>query len=1163
MLIRLPQHRSASCHRLPRAPLRSYGPGPFSFATLLLLLSLLPLAPSAVAQEASVTGTAASPAAASGVEEDEVEIYYLQDKDGNLVPVPDVTFEEFERWLKADLPGKTPPPFNLEVIRITGNARDDYAELNLVVRFVLTSGGQDWTAIPLGLPQGKLREPAVWEGEGDHFVNYDSESAQYVAWARGPDRSTHQVTLKMLSPLVESAGEKHLQLTLPPAVGFSELELRVPRQPIDARMATGGGEPETIAVETAGESSLIRATGIRGEVAVSWSAGAAPANRTPAVLEAHSSIRVTVLGPQHLHSEARLKVRSFGGPVESFQVRLPEGMRLAEPLPQHGFRVTPVAAPDSAAGAGGQWLDVQLAEPSSEPAELQLLAEMIPQPTAVVEPDAVPAEVQDGAAAPDESELIEASGFEVRGAVRQWGHVDVAVEGDWSVQWFAGAHVRRIETPPETANPAPTVARFEYYRQPFSLQLQISPREQRISVEPRYEIYVAEDQIQLEGTFKYQVNGNRAPTLDIDLKGWVVDQVFPESLIDTESSRLDQVDPLSIQLARGGQTTPAEFEIRLQAHRTVGPDATSVNFKLPRPRDSLLAPATVFVRSARNVELTPRSEEMAGLIPEPISVPRPEEMVLDENVLIYRERSVAQPAEFAADFNVRERSLVMELLDVIRIEEDEAVVEQRFSYRTAFGTVDRVLLDMPRSLLNEDVTFALGPERIPLPWFPVILADEGGIWEERAQIEVDLPESRLGPFELFVQYSLPMPQLTPEEATQLQLLLVLPPSTEEMEVVNHEVQVTAPANVHVEPAAETWTTPVAALPDSAELRSSWRWSVDAATPSIKLLITSGHEAPQEALAVEQAWVQTWLIPGRYKHRAALRVDGSADPLRVVLPPGASLLQLMVDGRGIRQVRRTNNGALEVEGISPLQREHLIELWYTTDAPARWLSRVAMALPRVIGAGAPQRLYWQLVAPQDEHLVWSARTATPEWDWQWQGYCWVRRPTQDAADLSEWVGSSGEGIAVPDASNQYLLTAFGDGRDLQVVMARRTVLVSAASLAILGCGLLLIYFPVLRHPALLMVAGVAIAAGAIVSPSTSLLAAQGAAAGIALLLVALLFERVMRRRRDPQPIIRGSSYVGSESKTTDFPVTRPDTGSHVTSTAAHLPLPLTASEPKSL
>jgi hypothetical protein len=199
----------------------------------------------------------------------------------------------------------------------------------------------------------------------------------------------------------------------------------------------------------------------------------------------------------------------------------------------------------------------------------------------------------------------------------------------------------------------------------------------------------------------------------------------------------------------------------------------------------------------------------------------------------------------------------------------------------------------------------------------------------------------------------------------------------------------------------------------------------------------------------------------------------------------------------------------------------------------------------------RRLYWQLVLPPDEHLLINPPDFTGEYSWAWTDFHWGRRPLLDQAELEAWSGATTE-TPVPAATNRYLFSGIGAGDVLEVRTAGRSWLVLTASGGALVLGLLLIYVPMVRHPALLLCAALGILAAGAIYPEPTLLISQAASLGLLLTAMAGWLERSMSRRRRRAGLYRGgaSSFVDRESTQTHHPPA-PNVP-HSTETAAALP-----------
>ncbi len=80
-------------------------------------------------------------------------------------------------------------------------------------------------------------------------------------------------------------------------------------------------------------------------------------------------------------------------------------------------------------------------------------------------------------------------GFEVLGAVRQYGDIALNVADDWQADWETGTLVCQVDPAEvdaslQSSNP---IAAFQYDRQPWSVRVTISPRA-LVHVTPKFEL---------------------------------------------------------------------------------------------------------------------------------------------------------------------------------------------------------------------------------------------------------------------------------------------------------------------------------------------------------------------------------------------------------------------------------------------------------------------------------------------------------------------------------------------------------------------------------------------------------------------------------------------------------------------------------------------------
>ncbi len=208
---------------------------------------------------------------------------------------------------------------------------------------------------------------------------------------------------------------------------------------------------------------------------------------------------------------------------------------------------------------------------------------------------------------------LELAGFEVveAAAHRQWGHIAVAVVGDWRIAWGSRARVRQVAELPAQLQRQAVVAGFEYFGQPASLMARVVPRQTRISVDPQYLYTIDARQLQLDARLKYNIRGAKTSNLEIAIPGWEIDAVGPTDLVDANAGLSNRATSTIVPLA---QPTSGEFELLITAHRNLPPNTSRLQITVPAPMADVVAPAVIALLPADNVRLRPRDNELQGLV---------------------------------------------------------------------------------------------------------------------------------------------------------------------------------------------------------------------------------------------------------------------------------------------------------------------------------------------------------------------------------------------------------------------------------------------------------------------------------------------------------------------------------------------------------------------
>ncbi len=1029
--------------------------------------------------------SAKEPGSPAGVVEVKPEVFYVRDKDNRLVPVPGFSYEDFIKYyrLKEQLDHPdVKPRFNLEQMTLTGAAEGERAELTVSLKILVLDS--QWVRIPLRMNKCALREPAGYRGDGDEFLQFEPNGDGYVAWLRGKGRGEHELTLKLLAPLSVTSGESRLELALPTAAA-AKLALHVPSPGAVVSSSSGNNVPE---VAADGKGSLISALGPGGDFSLVWHGPEQPAARRSAALEASGAIFVRIDG-RSVASEATLTVRSFGAEFDHFRVRLPAGGQLTGGQ-QPGYSLSPVG------DAGASLVEVKLDRKTAGPVEVRLLAERAYD---VTKP----------------GENLDLAGFAVLEAIphRQWGHIAVAVSGDWQLSWGDRTRVRQTDDLPEGLRRKDLVAGFQYFGQPSSLVAKISPRKTRVSVEPRYTYRVEAERTSLEARLKYTVRGARLFKLELNLHGWEIDSLGPEGVVDANSVATDGAGITTIPLVA---PLNGELELVLKAHRNNAVGAKAIEWALPEPQVDVAGPAEVVIVPADNVELTPLGEKIAGLSRSMASTAATENQ---PSALNYRSENVG--ATFAAGFEVHSQSLTVEMETHASLRLREIDVEQILNYQIRYEPLDRLTLDVPRQLYDDGrLKFAIDGKSVE--------AREVGEQPaaDRRSVHIPLKQPLVGAVRLTISYRMPESPLPSSGTAAFGIPLVVPTDSR---LLSHLALVAVDAGIHVEQREGPWSVSDGAR-DASPGSTILRLSANESAPEIRL--AAGLDARQagDVTFIDRAWIQTWLTTNVRQDRAVYNVVTDAPQLRLTLPAGISPadVELIVDGKDAAPAA-TTAASLTID-IPAGHRNHVLELRYQFAGLGAASGWQGFDVPQFDKQVKLRHLYWQLVVPSDETLLGAGGGLSADYIWSWRdfGLGFERVSLKEQRQLEDWVGlpaASAKGPInsaadePPPSSNRYLFSALGGSAKLEIMLAPRWLVMLVASFTALLSGLSVIYLPALRRPRTLIAAAAGLLVLIVVWPDPAVLIAQAASLGLGLSLFAFALQRVFAGWRAQEPSSR--------------------------------------------
>ncbi len=1117
----------------------------FAMANSLFALGVLARAQDESSAPNGATADAASPLTAKSAEnanealpfEVKPGVFYVRDEHGKLQPVPGMwTYSQLmELWKdKHQLAGGNQrPAYSLEQLEISGTASNTSAEL--IARFKIVVHESGWTGVPLRLNGAVMRDAAAYDGPGQQVMHFDPDEDGHVAWIRSQADETHTLTLKLLSTVEQVGPQSRLKLSLPRAAD-GQLQLQVPLGNAVAE-ASEGSILDAVRPLAGGKTEL-RVIGVGGDFELTWHPADSNVASVPTILEASTTQLIRING-RSANTEVTLKVGSLGSEFDHFQVRLPPGADYVG-TPEAGVSLVAV----DVSAAEGKLYDVRLEKKTTGPVEVQLVTERVHN------------------AAQDKSAL-ELAGFEVVGAVRQWGTIAVQVEGNWHVVWGESEHVRAVDDVETNVPRDEFVAGFEYFVQPYSLTARVVEQTTRIRVEPQYILLVSGDDVRLQARLKYIIRGAKVRTLSVDVPGWEIDSVGPASLINVDTAIADVDQTLTIPLL---QATSGELELTFEARQRLVPDAEDVRLDLPRPKGDVMA-ADVAVLSDNHIELLPRLEELRHLAPQAMQ-PAMTLPQRQQEPLFYR--TTGEEAQFVADLKAHGQEISTTINTLLRVGETETVVEETIAYRVAYRPTDHFTLIVPATIRPERLTIQYeGQQLLPTPDRDHSTSEGSAI-----PVRVDLPAPTIGRCELHVKYA-PRHEKPPTQASALVAVPLVVPG--EGALSDNRLEVVAEKDITASYPQGPWTAEggVTTVGDGASIDdpSALTLTATRAIGEVTLAVSSKQRTIETSTAIERAVIETQLTDRVRQDRAMFQLTTDRQRLDVSLPEGADRQTLFLIVDGIRVEPEAVVKRMVTVPLAEGRRDHSLELRYHfASRPAQ--GSLVLEGPQIPSARWVQQLYWQLVVPSGEHVLFTPRHYTEELAWTWADFFWQRKPTLGQADLHRWVNSTalsdlsgGNPDSLPYghkgqlqfANNRYLFSTVGSVQPLALYTLSRARLVLLASLPLLVVGLVLIYFPASRHPAILLLLAVALATSGIVVPQLTILLAQASLLGLVLVALAAALTSLMpRARRESAAPIRGSSYAVIERSATELYHRSPPSGSHPASTATN---PLVPTSPE--
>jgi hypothetical protein len=1122
----------------------------------------LPTSPTAATVEAAPEAVPTSPLpqpaavpqvseAEAAIREIEPEIYYLENEAGRLVPVPGFQYRDFVELLRLregmpKLP--TAPQAVLERLEMQVDVRPGASieetpadEANqadaspppavsettegpgtLRIELTVVQAATGWVGLPLELSEALFTDPPNYEtlegSAGRFLLDADTAGSGYRGWFQGEPGTRHRVVLIGKLPVERTAGAVQLGLDVPRA-NASQLTVRSPLAAPEVAIEPVGVPPRVVAEADGG--STVSVVGLVGPTRVRLSSERTLREPLAAAPHASSDIVVTINGRQ-AKTSAVIELE-----------HLPPGRRvLSLQLPSLAKLETLAAPTGLVALQGSDEAPLAVVSVDPDPAGRAVIELSCEAP---VEPD---------------GRSLAVLGFQITEIPiwRQWGQVSVVVEGDWQLDWSPEGPMRRVD-PSLALRRQGCVAAFAFDAQPASLPLRVRPLRSRVVVEPEYRVRVAATRIELEARLRVAVRGAPISQFLVQLEGWELEDVGPAGLVDN-TAILESDGSLEIPFLQG---LSGDAVVEIRAARALSRDEERVEWTFPAPAADLVGPASVVILPESDIELTPDAEAIQGLVRQ-VSSPTTSRTADPLSPLLRTDgaggagrpesqaiayRLDGPTGRFAASRRFLPRRVAASIATRLEVQSTEITVDEAVRFDVAYVPLEMVELLVPESvvasgtlevrqgdrLLASQPSAGLGdapdPDSITTP------LSEGGAatgespfseegdaaTEPSSRIRVMLPVPLLGSGDLMIRYRLPATPPPAETTLAEDIPLVMPVGAR---FGKQTVALEAARGLAVEVRGESWKREMAV--QGGSLPRSWASSRP--QESIRLTIAAEPQSFGETV-VDAAWLQSRFFPDQRQDLFRYRVATSVEQLEIDLPPGSlgepadpSRVEVLLDGRPQADAVRTDGRIMVDLAAGGTVREYAVEVVVRRDRPAGQ-QPVVLEAPSFPSGAVERRFYWELRLSPDEHLLSYPKGWTAQQEWAWDTIGFLPRAIVSPAMLRKWVAPaalapSGEPEeAMPYADRRLVFSGVGHPESNPVWIFPTWLLVLLCSGPMLLIGLLLVQWPLVRRPAVVMVLAILATGAAAVFPWRALLVLQAAAPGLLLSVLAAGLRLALR------------------------------------------------------
>ncbi|TWU47548.1 hypothetical protein Poly51_53480 [Rubripirellula tenax] len=1018
------------------------------------------------------------------------------------VMMPGVTWEEYVRRLDLDTAADgQQQPYSFQSLNVTGTTDDGRAELEVVLRMSIESTEDRWIQIPLRMGNFHRLAPPDVSGVDEFSLSLEPDSPNHVLSVK--TSSAGDVVLKMrVSARVQSNSMRMIEFRLPDVP--SQVRLTVDASKIDGEVV-GRGDETLTRRNVPGNKTQFSVESGGGNFSFRWGTLARSTNDVP-LLEVESRVDVRWDSPQDQPiASVRLTVRNAKGSIDGFQLRFPKGSVVLD---------TPRL------GTGGQ--TIELGAPADEPSDpAQKSAADSGQAGGEVRSVIIPDEerqqridlnfdLQLAADNTSSQSPLNFRAIDVVGALRHRGEITLQTGGDYRLRWRTRPWVRSEPSESPEKGLSGRFYRFRFDRGSFELPLWLSAKERQTRVTTTSELQIRDEVASI--VMEVQASGQATDgRLQIDEADWKISSIENvETGEPIESFKSDIYRIIDFNLSSDVGTT----SFRIRAQRPIEEIADEIRLAIPRvvstEENVLVQNATLNLIGSGRTLLVVDLENSKGLTRTGSST---NEIMGVSSSSTFRMLSPDVGAVLVGNLVEQPPRITLSSDATIELDGDQLRstvdwivtspldLEGRLPIRIAKPVFSPTPKNGdPSTDVNNETFGALGLTSNGLdrfdgastvasePW--VVTVD--GVPATLRSLDDDrfeLISERLASGTMAIRWRHAQTRLSSATTRATESVSLPRPNFADV-TVRGAIRVNLRGNQQYD-LTSTDTLPVSTLDLDTLPREPLRLRLQSR------LVTA------DDITVRQAMLRT--VVGRLtrQEQVVARVQGG-DVFQVDLPPDTPdvSVEALIDDVRIPVQRQSDSLIVPLPGN---RNSHVVDLrvWIAMPTSPSF-ARIQPMLKLPIGIG---RVYWQIIAPIDGHIVWASPTVGRSMSWRFDGWRLDRVSTHTDSALSAMMGSSPESYESLPPGNRYLYVG-SDTPSFNVVIVSRTILWICVGSFVLLLAVLLTHVPKSRHPLTALAIAVLFAGLLAVAPDAAVLAGQLGMIALVLVIVMIAIRTLI-------------------------------------------------------